>query len=97
MHGVKLTLTALLIGFSAACSGSADFQGLPSEAVPQPAQISPQTQAAAAAGAVTLQAIARREPNPPRVTPEQATALLLIIEAAAEDRAALRILRQRSP
>lgn len=90
MRARILTLTILVSVFAPGCSELA-YQGLPAAAIPEPTPIADATAQEAALGVLALQVIAAGGPT--QITPAQATALLIVLEASAEDREALRILR----
>lgn len=93
LRATKLLFPASLIALIAACSPS-EYLGLPGSAVPQPTPISEITQAEAAEAVRTLQVMASGEPA--LMTQSQASSLLIVLEASAEDRQALRILRDQA-
>lgn len=93
MRAMISALVLFVVVLSVGCSPSA-YSGIPLSAIPDPARIAEATQSDAAGGVAALETIAAG--NAATVTQSQAAALLIVLEASAEDREALRILRRRA-
>lgn len=93
MLRMRLAPAMLLIVFATGCSSPAFF-GLPPNSVPAPWPVTSQVQHEAADAATKLLQIAAGEEA--TIDAAEARSLLLILEAAAKDREALRILKRKA-